>query len=419
MKLRFAAFLFLFSAAAHAADVPRIALRAARLLDVRAGTVVENAVVVIDGNKIAEVRHDVPAGAEVIDLGDVTLLPGLFDMHTHLSLGRTERLRGPDPMSAGPVDNAIQAVVNARATLMAGFTTVRECGANDFIDVALKNAIERGAIVGPRITPSGYQISMTGGHGDNVGYAEGVFELTPKQGVADGVPNLLFAVRYQLKHGAEVIKLTATAGVLGYERTATARQFSDEELRAIVEEARRNGVKVAAHAHGREGILAAIRAGVDSIEHGSQLDDEGLALMKARGTYLVPTLYAQHPDGKGRPLPASIQAKGAAMTAASDVMFPKALRSGVKIAYGTDAGVFPHGLNARDFALMTGFGMKPIDAIRSATTAAADLLGVSDRGAIAPGLLADIIAVRGNPLDDIKTLETVAFVMKDGTVVKR
>src|SRR2546423_4585049 len=419
MKLRFA-FPFLFlCAAAHAAGAPRIALRAARLLDVRAGTVVENAVVVIDGNKIAEVRHDVPDGAEVIDLGDVTLLPGLFDMHTHLSLGRTERLRGPDPMSAGPVDMAIQAVVNAHATLMAGFTTVRECGANDFIDVALKNAIERGAIVGPRITPSGYQISMTGGHGDNVGYAEGVFELTPKQGVADGVPNLLFAVRYQLKHGAEVIKLTATAGVLGYERTATARQFSDEELRAIVEEARRNGVKVAAHAHGREGILAAIRAGVDSIEHGSQLDDEGLALMKARGTYLVPTLYAQHPDGKGRPLPASIQAKGAAMTAASDVMFPKALRSGVKIAYGTDAGVFPHGLNGRDFALMTGFGMKPIDAIRSATTAAADLLGVSDRGAIAPGLLADIIAVRGNPLDDIKTLESVVFVMKDGAVAKR
>jgi len=419
MKLRFAVLLLMFSAAAHAADAPRIALRAARLLDVRVGAVVANAVVVIDGNTIAEVRHDVPAGAELVDLGDVTLLPGLFDMHTHLSIGRTERLRGPNPMSAGPVDMGIQAVENARATLMAGFTTVRECGANDFIDVALKNAIERGAIVGPRITPSGYQISMTGGHGDNVGYPEGVFELTPKQGVADGVPNLLFAVRYQLKHGAEVIKLTATAGVLGYERTATARQFSDEELRTIVEEARRNGVKVAAHAHGREGILAAIRAGVDSIEHGSQLDDEGLALMKARGTYLVPTLYAQHPDGKGQPLPPSIKAKGAAMTAASDVMFPKALRSGVKIAYGTDAGVFPHGLNARDFALMTGFGMKPIDAIRSATTAAADLLGVADRGAIAPGLLADIIAVRGNPLDDVKTLENVVFVMKDGAIAKR
>ncbi|HKS21755.1 MAG TPA: amidohydrolase family protein [Thermoanaerobaculia bacterium] len=406
--------LFLLAATAQAEP---IALRAARLLDVRAGTIVENAVVVVDGNKIAEVRRDVPAGAKVVDLGDVTLLPGLFDMHVHLDVGRGEHGGRLDAMTAGPADNTIQAVENARTTLMAGFTSVRSCGANDFIDVAVKNAVERGAIVGPRITPSGYQISMTGGHGDNVGFPEGVFELTPKQGVADGPPNLLFAVRYQLKHGAEVIKLTATAGVLGAERTATARQFSDEELRTIVEEARRNGVKVAAHAHGREGIIAAARAGVDSIEHGSQLDDEGLALMKARGTYLVPTLYAQLPQ-KDRQMSALIQSKGAAMRAASNEMFPKALRSGIKIAYGTDAGVFPHGQNAKDFALMVGFGMKPLDAIRSATVAAADLLGVSDRGAIAPGLLADIIAVRGNPLDDVTTLERVVFVMKDGAIVK-
>ena len=412
------AFLLLFAAAAHAEDAQRVALRAARMLDVRSGAIVENAVVVVDGNTIAEVRRDVPAGATAIDLGDVTLLPGLFDMHVHLDVGRTERVGRADPMSASPVDNAIQAVENTRATLMAGFTTVRSCGANDFIDVALKNAVERGAIVGPRITPSGYQISMTGGHGDNVGFPEGVFELSPKQGVADGPPNLLFAVRYQLKHGAEVIKLTATAGVLGFERTATARQFSDEELRTIVDEARRNGVKVAAHAHGREGIIAAVRAGVDSIEHGSQLDDEGLALMKSHGTYLVPTLYAQRPQ-KDKPLPPQIKAKGAAMLAASNEMFPKALRSGIKIAYGTDAGVFPHGQNGRDFALMVGFGMKPIDAIRSATLGAADLLGVSDRGAIAPGLLADVIAVRGNPLDDVRTLENVVFVMKDGKIVKR
>lgn len=406
--------LFLLAATAQAEPV---ALRAARLLDVRAGTIVENAVVVVDGNKIAEVRRDVPAGAKVVDLGDVTLLPGLFDMHVHLDVGRGEHGGRLDAMTAGPVDNTIQAVENARTTLMAGFTSVRSCGSNDFIDVALKNAVERGAIVGPRITPSGYQISMTGGHGDNVGFPEGVFELTPKQGIADGPPNLLFAVRYQLKHGAEVIKLTATAGVLGLERTATARQFSDEELRTIVEEARRNGVKVAAHAHGREGIIAAVRAGVDSIEHGSQLDDEGLALMKARGTYLVPTLYAQLPQ-KERQMPALVQSKGAAMLAASNEMFPKALRSGIKIAYGTDAGVFPHGQNAKDFALMVGFGMKPLDAIRSATIAAADLLGVSDRGAIAPGLLADIIAVRGNPLDEVTTLERVVFVMKDGAIVK-
>jgi imidazolonepropionase-like amidohydrolase len=413
--MRTLAALFLLAAAARAEPV---ALRAARLLDVRAGTIVENAVVVVDGNKIAEVRRDVPAGAKVVDLGDVTLLPGLFDMHVHLDIGRTERGGRLDAMAAGPVDHAIQGVENVRATLMAGFTSVRSCGANDFTDVALKNAIERGLIVGPRITPSGYQISMTGGHGDNVGFAEGVFELSPKQGVADGPPNLLFAVRYQLKHGAEVIKLTATAGVLGFERTATARQFSDEELRTIVEEARRNGVKVAAHAHGREGIIAAVRAGVDSIEHGSMLDDEGMALMKTRGTYLVPTLYAQRPQKDRPPMAPLIQSKGAAMLAASNEMFPRALRSGIKIAYGTDAGVIPHGQNAKDFALMTGFGMKPLDAIRSATIAAADLLGVSDRGAIAPGLLADIIAVRGNPLDDVTTLERVVFVMKDGAIVK-
>jgi imidazolonepropionase-like amidohydrolase len=410
--------LLLFAAAAHAEDAQRVALRAARMLDVRSGAIVENAVVVVDGNTIAEVRRDVPAGATAVDLGDVTLLPGLFDMHVHLDVGRGEHGGRLDAMTAGPVDNAIQAVENARTTLMAGFTTVRSCGSNDFIDVALKNAVERGAIAGPRITPSGYQISMTGGHGDNVGFPEGVFELSPKQGVADGPPNLLFAVRYQLKHGAEVIKLTATAGVLGFERTATARQFSDEELRTIVDEARRNGVKVAAHAHGREGILAAVRAGVDSIEHGSQLDDEGLALMKSHGTYLVPTLYAQRPQ-KDKPLPPQIKTKGAAMLAASNEMFPKALRSGIRIAYGTDAGVFPHGQNARDFALMVGFGMKPIDAIRSATLGAADLLGVADRGAIAPGLLADVIAVRGNPLDDVKTLENVVFVMKVGKIVKR
>jgi imidazolonepropionase-like amidohydrolase len=405
---------------ACAAAAAPTAVRAAHLLDVRRGALIDNAVVVVDGDSIVSVGHDVPAGATLLDLGDVTLVPGLFDMHVHLDVGGTAGQRGPNPMSAGPVDNAIQASINARATLLAGFTTVRSCGSNDFIDVALKRAIERGAIIGPRITPAGYQISMTGGHGDNDGYAPGVFELTPKQGVADGPENVLFAVRYQMKYGAEVIKLTATAGVLGEERTATARQFSDEELRTIVEEARRNDMRVAAHAHGTEGIIAAVKAGVSSIEHGSVLNDEAIALMKAKGTYLVPTLYVAQPKGKeGRNYSSEhAAAKGEAMTEAVKSSFPKALKAGVKIAYGTDAGVYPHGLNGREMAVMVSFGMTPADAFRSATIWAADLLGVSDRGAIEPKLLADIVAVRGNPLTDVSTIEHVVFVMKGGTVFK-
>jgi imidazolonepropionase-like amidohydrolase len=408
-------FLLLLTLSAHA-DL--IALRAKRMLDVERGTIVADPVIVIDGTTIRSVGRDVPKDARVIDLGDVTVLPGLFDMHTHLSIGRTEDTQRPDYFG-GPVDNALQAAMNARATLMAGFTSVRECGANDFIDVALKRAIERNAAVGPRITPSGYQISMTGGHGDNTGYPPGEYELTPKQGVADGVDQLLYAVRYQLKYGAEVIKLTATAGVLSLERNATARQFSDEELRTIVEEAKRNGVRVAAHAHGTEGIIAAIRAGVDSIEHGSMLNDEAIALMKARGTYLVPTIYLADQDAETTEAkPDIMREKGAAISASALQSFRAAMHAGVKIAFGTDAGVFPHGLNAREFAVMVKLGMKPIDAIRAATTSAADLLGVTDRGTIAAGKLADIIAVRGNPLADIKTLERVVFVMKGGVVFK-
>lgn len=422
MKTAIAALTFLLAGgAAVAADVPRIAIRAAHLLDVRRGETVDHAVVVIEGNHIVAVQHDVPAGARIIDLGTATLLPGFFDMHTHLSVGgNATHGRGPNPMTASPEDATLQAADNARVTLLAGFTSVRECGANDFIDVALQKAIARGTTIGPRITPSGYQISMTGGHGDNVGFPEGVFELGPKQGIADGKEQLLFAVRYQIKHGAEVIKLTATAGVMGEERTATARQFSDEELQTIVEEAHRNGLRVAAHAHGLEGILAAVRAGVTSIEHGSELNDEAIALMKAKGTWLVPTLYVAQPESQtgGQPMSEHMREKGAAMTAAANSSFPKALRAGVKIAFGTDAGVYPHGLNAREFGVLVAYGMTPLDAIRSATVRAADLLGVSDRGAIEPNLLADLVAVPGDPLQDVRVLEHVVFVMKDGVVYR-
>lgn len=394
-----------------------VALRAARVLDVRSGTMKANAVVVIDGERITAVTDRVPDGAEVIDLGDATILPGLMDMHTHLSVGVTPDTKRADTEQIEPADMAIQATQNARATLLAGFTTVRECGANNFIDVALKRAGERGNILTPRIVPSGYQIGMTGGHADNTGYGEGVYELGPKQGVADGIEQILFAVRYQIKHGAEVIKVMASSGVLDLQSSAELREFSDEELRAVVDEANRHGLRVAAHAHGTQGILAALRAGVTSIEHGSVLNDEAIRMMKEHGTFLVPTLYVTMPKADARPRAAIVAAKGEAMSRAAHESFRKALAAGVSIAFGTDAGVYPHGLNAREFGAMVSLGMKPADAIRSATLGAAALLGIDDRGELAPGKLADIIAVHGNPLEDVHTLEHVMFVMLDGRVV--
>lgn len=423
-RTRAVAHRFLFAlliAFALSARADVIALRAARMVDVERGVIVRNPVIVIDGATIRAVAATVPEGTRVVDLGDVTVLPGLIDMHTHLSVGRSSDpgVKPPGRIGNGPLDAALQASVNAKATLLAGFTSVRECGANDFIDVALQRAIERNAIIGPRITPSGYQISMTGGHGDNVGFAPGEYELTWKQGVADGPQQLLAAVRNQIKYGAQVIKLTATAGVLSEERTATARQFSDEELRAIVGEAKRHGLRVAAHAHGTEGIIAAVKAGVDSIEHGSMLNDEAIELMEENGTYLVPTIYlADAEAGTTAEKSAHVQEKGAAVSAAARKSFRAAYDGGVKIAFGTDAGVFPHGLNAREFGAMVRNGMKPADALRSATVTAAALLGVTDRGTIAPGKLADLIAVEGNPLEDVTALERVVFVMKGGTVYK-
>jgi imidazolonepropionase-like amidohydrolase len=416
MKL-FAAIVVVLLTAFPSAAAP-IAIHAARVLDVRTGTIKANAIVVVDGDRISGVTDKAPDGAQTIDLGDMTLLPGLMDMHTHLSVGRTPPDKRAETEQIEPADMAIQATQNARATLLAGFTTVRECGANNFIDVALKRAIERGVINGPRIIPSGYQIGMTGGHADNTGYAEGVYELGPKQGVADGVAQVLFAVRYQIKHGAEVIKLMASSGVLDLQASAELREFSDEELRAAVDEAKRHGLRVAAHAHGTEGILAALRAGVNSIEHGSMLNDEAIRMMKEHSVYLVPTLYVTLPQSQTR-LNDLQRAKGDAMSRAAHESFRKAMAAGVRIAFGTDAGVYPHGLNAREFAAMVSLGMKPADAIRTATLGAAGLLGVDDRGEIVPGKLADLIAVPGNPLEDVTALEHVKFVMMGGRVVAR
>ncbi len=394
-----------------------IVLRAARLLDVRRGEIRSPGVVVVDGELISSVSgSEVPADAPIVELGDMTLLPGLMDMHTHLNY---DLLDGWATRAATetPELNALRGVPYARATLRAGFTTVRDLGASlGFADVALALAIESGWVEGPRMITSGHAISITGGHCEITGFAPGVLEGGPKEGVADGIDEVLKAVRYQIKHGARVIKVCATAGVLSFEGPAGAPQYSVEELRAIVEEASRHGVKVAAHAHGTEGIKNAVRAGIHSIDHGSMLDDEAIRLMLEHGTYLVPTVFQWYLEYD---LPPELDKKNEYVKAFVDGSVRSAIAAGVKIAFGTDAGVYEHGLNAREFAAYVERGMSPLDAIRAATLNAADLLGVDDRGSLAPGLLADIIAVPGNPLENIRVLEDVRFVMKGGEIHHR
>lgn len=394
-----------------------IAIRAARLLDVQSGTLRTGQIVVVRGDRIESIGTTVPAGAEVIDLGDVTLLPGLIDAHTHLTYDIEGDWVHRD-VTETAADAALRGARNAGWTLRAGFTTVRDVGAPGFADVSLMHAIDAGMIDGPRMIPSGHAIGITGGHCDVTGYAPGIAEGGPESGVADGVDQAIRAVRYQAKHGAKVIKICATAGVLSFDATVGAQQLSDEEMVAIVEEARRHGLKVAAHAHGAEGILAAVRAGVASIEHGSLINDEAMTLMKQKGTYLVPTTYLTESINLDA-LPPRIRAKAESILPLAKANLRRAIRAGVRIAFGTDAAVYPHGQNAHEFAALVERGMTPLEAIRAATLNDADLLGVTDRGQIAPGLLADLIAVPGNPLTDVRVLERVSFVMKGGVAVVR
>ena len=393
-----------------------IVVRAARMLDVESGRMLTNVRVVIEGDRIQSVNpSSVPSGARTIDLGDVTLMPGFIDMHTHLS-GEISANMLLEPVTETEVDAAFKAVKNGRTTLMAGFTTVRDYGGS--VTVALGHAVERGDVLSPRVVPSRNSLGITGGHCDGgTGYAPGVLEQGPKDGVADGPWEVVEAVRYQIKHGAQVIKTCATAGVLSLEGPAGAQQYTYDELKAMVDEAARHGVKVAAHAHGTDGIKAAVRAGVASIEHGSMLDEEAIALMKQNGTYLVPTTYLADRINMNV-LPPPIRKKAEAMIPLMRESHRKAIAQGVKIAFGTDAAVFPHGENAREFAAYVKLGMKPLDALRSATVNAADLLGKTDRGIIAAGRLADLVAVPGNPLEDITATERVVFVMLGGKVVK-
>lgn len=395
----------------------RIVIHADRLLDVERGTIIRNAAVQIDGEHIAGFGDIVGTSAQHLRLGDVTLLPGLIDLHTHLAWDLEEGWVTQPVIETAP-DWTLRGARNARRTLHAGFTTVRDLWAIwGFVDVALMRAIDRGLIEGPRIIPSGHALSITGGHCDVTGFAPGIAEQDWRSGVADGVDDVVRAVRYQIKHGAKVIKVCATAGVLSFEGPVGALQYSEAELRAIVEEAARHGVRVAAHAHGTEGIIAAARAGVATIEHGTFLTAEAARELKTRGTYYVPNMHLLN-SSMTAAMPPRIRAKHESVLPVAEESFSRAMQSGLKIAFGTDAGVFPHGDNAKEFHARVRRGMSRLEAVRGATLYAADALALSDRGAIAPGKLADLVAVPGNPLEDERVLENVVFVMKGGVVFK-
>lgn len=404
---------------------PVIAIRAARLLDGRSDRVIENAMVMVEGSKIRQVGPVAPfePGVTVMDLGDVTLLPGFVDAHTHLTEESSESWLADfyQGLRRSPPEQALLASVFARRTLESGFTTVRNVGAENDVDVALRNAIEKGYVPGPRMLVSRYALGARGGHCDQTGFPIGTFgvERGTEKGILHGPYEAREAVRAQIKFGADVIKMCASGGVLSLADDVAAPQLTDEELAAIIDEAHRLGRRTAAHAHGDAAARAAVKAGVDSIEHGSFLTDETFALMKSKGTYLVPTLLAgEWTGGKAEKYPPEIAVKAKAALAARTATFRRALKSGVKIAFGTDAAVSPHGISAREFALMVDLGMSPAAALRT-TGAAADLLGLSNLvGTLEKGKEADVVAVAGDPLRDIHATERVVFVMKGGRVVR-
>ncbi|WP_199098229.1 amidohydrolase family protein [Dyella sp. ASV21] len=415
--------------ATHAEDAPtpaRVAVRAAHLVDPQSGQLRDNPVVVIEGERIVEVRYDgqAPANAKLIDLGSATLLPGLIDCHVHLT-GDPGEIKGDyyeAILKRSSIDSAILAPIYAKRTLDAGFTTVRNLGAGDYVDVALRNAIDHGDIPGPRMLVSGPPLGATGGHADGTTGFSPWITFNGIDGVADGVDAIRHRVRENVKNGADVIKFMASAGVLSAEASVGAPQYSQEEMNAIVDEAHRWGKKVAAHAHGAEAIKMAIRAGVDSVEHSSLIDDEGLKLAKQHGTYLDFDIYNDDyilAEYAKKGFPASTVEKERMVGRVQRENFQRAVKAGEKLAFGTDAGVYPHGWNAKQFAKMTQWGMTPMQSIQAATVNAADLLGIKEKaGAVAPGYYADLVAVNGEPLKDITQLEHVGFVMKAGAVEK-
>jgi imidazolonepropionase-like amidohydrolase len=405
---------------------PPVHLRSARMLDVDKGELVEPGELLIEDDRIVEVAPSVvPADAVVIDLGDLTLLPGLMDMEVNLLLGGPDHRSPLNAVQDDPAVRTLRAVANARRTLGAGFTTVRNLGlfvqtGGLLLDVALQKAIDLGWIDGPRVVPAGHAITPTGGHLDPTMFqalAPGIMPLSVEEGIADGVSQVRRAVRYQIKHGARLIKVCASGGVMSHTGPAGAQQYSDEELRTIVDEAHRAGLKVAAHAHGDDGIRAAIEAGIDCIEHGSLMSDETLDLMIERGTFLVPTTYLADGMDVSHAAP-ELQAKAAEVFPRAKETIRKAVERGARIACGTDAPAIPHGKNAKELLALVDRGMTPLQAIRAATTVAADLIDADDRGRLEVGLLADVIAVAGDPLADIGVTEDVRFVMKGGQVYR-
>jgi imidazolonepropionase-like amidohydrolase len=406
-----------------------VILKAARLIDGSGRAPIQGAIIVVTDDKITAVGSDdsvrIPTGARLIDLGDVTLLPGFIDSHTHL-IGRV--LGDPDAETASVRDyesfGAILGVVHAREQLMAGFTSVRNVGASGrFDDIALRKAINEGWVPGPRMQTAGHSLGITGGHCDTNGLRPGLLAGSIENGIADGPEQIRAAVRYQAKYGADVIKTCATGGVLSEGDAVGVTQYSFEEMKALVEEATLLERKVAAHAHGTEGIKIAVRAGVASIEHGSFIDEEGARMMAQKGTYLVPTLMAGEAveraakNGRLRGLRAE---KALAAAAAMRKGIKIAVANKVPIALGTDAGVFPHGTNAREFLLLVEWGgLTPMQSIVAGTSNAAKLLGWDDRvGTLSVGKLADVVAVEGDPLKDVRNLQKPVFVMKNGVIYR-
>ena len=406
-----------------AAPPKTIVLKAARLFDGRSDRLVSPAIVVVEDGKISAVGGTPPSGAEVIDLGDATLLPGFIDSHVHLGFEATDNWLGDfySNIMRPPAEEAHYAAMYARRTLEAGFTTVRDVGSRDFLAVGLRNAIRAGIAEGPRMLVANHAISATGGHGDGTPFPpDRVKPSGPLEGVCNGADECRAAVRYQIKYGADVIKCMPSGGVLSLGDPVDAPELTQDEMNAIVAEAHAWGRKVAAHCHGDSAAKIAIAAGVDSIEHGSFLKADTLALMKKKGTYLVPTLYAGYWVGSHLDkFPPAIAVKARAAAAAITAMFREAVRQGVNVAFGTDAGVEPHGGNAREFSLMTEGGLSPAAALRAGTSSAADLLGLSaEIGTLEKGKRADVVAVPGDPLADIRSTEKVLFVMQQGRVVK-
>ena len=423
--------LLSFGIPAHAAD-ETIALKAARLFDGKSNSLVQNGVVIVQGDKIVDAGSNlpIPSGAQVIDLGDATLSPGFMDAHTHLTADYSGNYneRRLQELDLNVSEQAIRATVFARATVEAGFTTVRDLGSRfvasrEFVDVALRNSINTGTIVGPRMLVATKGIGATGGHFDPTsGFRDFLFGREPDytDGIANGPDEIRKAVRFEVKNGADVIKAAVSGGVLSLADEVDTPQLTPAEMAALVDESHRLRRKVAVHCHGDQAAREAIEAGVDSIEHGSFMKPETLAMMKKKGTYLTPTLMASEwIMGKLANYPVALQEKAKAAFNARSEMFRNAVKMGVKISFGTDAAVYPHGENAKEFKLMVDLGMSPIDALKSATASDAELFGVAQKlGALEKGKLADVIAIPGDPTSDITATERVSFVMKEGKIIR-